>query len=429
MKEQSIWSEVTLKSFPSLESDVETHVLIVGGGIAGLLTAYQLQENNIPYILVEQDKIGNGISKNTTSFLTISHDYLYQDMIKDLGILKASVYLNLNAKAIEEYKKLSFKYDFDFYECSNILYSNYSTSIIKKEIEALNTLLVDTKVINKLPFDFNIKMGCKINNQAIIHPLKFIDCISRDLNIYEHTRIENVKENTAFTKHHKITFNKIIFATNFPCINKFGFYFTKLTQRRSYVVALKNNIKINDMYTCLDNNGLYIRKYKDYLIVGGYDRDTKKRCLVDFVNLVKDKFPNMEIAYSWSNQDCVSLDKIPYIGRLDHRHKDYYVITGFNLYGFTWAMSGSLLLLDMLKGNEANSLVNPLRKIKMKPLFVNIFNYLKNLASFKKPRCSHMGSALIYNEVDHVYECPCHGSRFLKNGKVINGPAKKNIKK
>ena len=211
--------------------------------------------------------------------------------------------------------------------------------------------------------------------------------------------------------------------------NKFGFYFTKLTQRRSYVVALKNNIKINDMYTCLDNNGLYIRKYKDYLIVGGYDRDTKKRCLVDFVNLVKDKFPNMEIAYSWSNQDCVSLDKIPYIGRLDHRHKDYYVITGFNLYGFTWAMSGSLLLLDMLKGNEANSLVNPLRKIKMKPLFVNIFNYLKNLVSFKKPRCSHMGSALIYNEVDHVYECPCHGSRFLNIGKVINGPAKKNIKK
>ena len=125
MKEQSIWSEVTLKSFPSLESDVETHVLIVGGGIAGLLTAYQLQENNIPYILVEQDKIGNGISKNTTSFLTISHDYLYQDMIKDLGILKASVYLNLNAKAIEEYKKLSFKYDFDFYEDSPLeLYTN-----------------------------------------------------------------------------------------------------------------------------------------------------------------------------------------------------------------------------------------------------------------------------------------------------------------
>ena len=60
-------------------------------------------------------------------------------------------------------------------------------------------------------------------------------------------------------------------------------------------------------------------------------------------------------------------------------------------------------------------------------LFKNIYTSMKNLLTFRRPRCTHLGCALIYNKEEEIYECPCHGSIYNKEGKVINGPARKDI--
>lgn len=417
-----------IDEFPALDSNISVDVLIVGGGISGILLAYELNKRNIDYVLLEEDRIGDGISKNTTAFLTINHDYLYNQMIGDIGVSKAKEYLSLNQNAILEYKKLSSLYDFDFKECSNIIFSSYDSELLSKEKYALELLGVNVNEVDSIPFDIKFHKGLEIRSQAIIHPLKFIKCISKNLNIYEHTRIEEVFNRIAYTKNHKITFNKIVIATNYPIINRFGFYFTKLTQRRSYVVSIKSDKTINDTYTSIDENGLYIRNYKNYIIVGGNDRDMKNQCFMDFTKTIGNIFPKYQIEYAWSNQDIVTLDHIPYIGRIDPFHKNYYVITGFNLYGFTWAMAASKIIADMMIDNKQCDLVDPSRMMRFKPFIINLSTYLKNFFSFKTPRCTHMGSALHYNRNDDVYECPCHGSRFLSNGKVISGPAKKRLK-
>ena len=62
-----------------------------------------------------------------------------------------------------------------------------------------------------------------------------------------------------------------------------------------------------------------------------------------------------------------------------------------------------------------------------KNLFKNIKTSVINLSNFNKPRCSHLGCRLIYNKKERIYECPCHGSIYNKEGKVINGPARKDI--
>lgn len=86
----SIWSE-TAKSpeFNALDGDIKTDVLIVGGGIAGILCAYELQKAGVDYALIESERICGGITKNTTAKITSQHGLIYQDLIKKFGTEKA----------------------------------------------------------------------------------------------------------------------------------------------------------------------------------------------------------------------------------------------------------------------------------------------------------------------------------------------------
>lgn len=425
MNNKSIWeSEVEVDSFPFLNEDIETDVLIIGGGITGLLCAYELKKRNIDCVIAERDKIGKGITKNTTAFITAQHEVLYQDLIGKHGEKKAKEYLMLNLQAIKKYKELGANYDIDFKECTSTLFSNESEDKIAREKVALDSLGYPCNLVDSLPLDIPIKKGLEFKNQATLHPLKLVKNISKELKIYEKTGIERLKSNYAYTKNHKIKFNNVIIATHFPFINHCGLYFMKMYQRRSYVVALKNK-KIEGTFCSIDPNGLYFRSHGDYLIVGGNDRDTKNICKCNFEKEVTRMFKDKDIEYSWSNQDCITLDEIPYIGQYSILYKNWYVATGFNLWGFTWAMISSWLLADLIEKKEKHSLVSPQRNMFNKQLLSNIGTTFKNMFTLRTPRCSHLKTALLYNKIENTWECPSHGSRFDKKGNVLDGPAQK----
>ena len=317
MKDMSIWSDtVKLKEFPKLNKSIKTKVLVVGGGITGILCAYELKKRHIDVVLVEQDSIGKGVSKNTTAFITAQHELLYQDIVKNHGIKQAYTYLKLNLKALEEYKKLGNSFDVDFQTCSSIMFSSVSKDIILKEKEVLDKLGYKTELINKLPLNnIDIKLGIKFNNQGKLHPLKLINALANGLNIYEQSRIENIKGNKAFVNGHIVEFEKVIIASHYPLIDKTGLYFLKLFQRRSYVAAIKHE-PCSDTYCSVDENGMYFRSYKNYLIIGGNDRNIGKECKCSFIskveNLFKDdviEFANLEGLDAHSNSIKVRFEE------------------------------------------------------------------------------------------------------------------------
>ena len=236
---ESIWShEVEIDSFPKLDSCIKTSILVIGGGITGILCAYELKKKNYNVVLVEQDRIGKGITKNTTAFISAHHDLLYQDIIKKLSVDKARTYLQLNTEAISYYKKLGENYDIDYKECSAILFTSKDNQKIYKEKYVLDNFNYPCEIVSSLPIDnIDITVGIKFNNQGQLNPLKVIKELSKELTIYENTRIENIKGHRAYTKGHYIEFSKVIIATHYPLINRYGLYFTKLYQRRSYVSA------------------------------------------------------------------------------------------------------------------------------------------------------------------------------------------------
>ena len=98
----SIWSETELPSFPKLQQDIQTDVLIIGGGMAGILTAYFLQKEKVDYVLVEKDRICGGVTGNTTAKITAQHGLIYQKIKKSGGVEKARKYLEANLWALGE---------------------------------------------------------------------------------------------------------------------------------------------------------------------------------------------------------------------------------------------------------------------------------------------------------------------------------------
>ena len=100
----SVWSDsVKIPKFPSLKSNIETDVLIIGGGMSGILCAYMLKQAGVDYTLVEATQICQGITKNTTAKITSQHGLIYDKLIKSVGVEKAALYLQKLIKKLLKY--------------------------------------------------------------------------------------------------------------------------------------------------------------------------------------------------------------------------------------------------------------------------------------------------------------------------------------
>ena len=261
---KSVWADsCEIKRFPQLKEDIKTDVLIIGGGITGILTAYHLEQKGVKYVLVEKNRICRHTTANTTAKITFQHGLIYHKIQKQYGNEAVFKYFQANKSAFEEYQKLSKNIDCDFEIKDNYVYSTDNTETLEKELDALQNIGYNAEFCDKLPLPFKNVGAIKFKNQAQFNPLKFISAICKNLNIYEKTFVSEMIGNTAVTKYGKIHANKVIVATHFPFINKHGSYFLKLYQHRSYVIALENADDVNGMYVDDDKKGISFRNYKN----------------------------------------------------------------------------------------------------------------------------------------------------------------------
>lgn len=422
---KSIWNDIEKPKFNTLKGDVKTDVLIVGGGMCGLLCAYVLKNEGVDCVLVEADEICAGITNGTTAKITFQHGLIYDKITKKYGHEKAHLYYKSQKEAFEKLVELASDSDLEF--CNSFVYSRTDREVIEKEVDALNKIGCDAVFCKETELPFDIAGAVMIGNQANFHPLKFAYSIAKDLKIYENTKIIELKPNTAITNRGTIKAKKIIVATHFPFINKHGGYFLKMYQHRSYVLALRNAQSIKGMYVDEAKDGLSFRNYGDLLLLGGGSHRTGSQGgnWKELEKFAQKHYPDAHEIGRWATQDCMTLDSIPYIGQYSKSTPDLYVATGFNKWGMTSSMVSAMLLCDMICGrkSEYEEVYSPSRTILHPQLAVNMFESIKGLVTPTAPRCPHLGCALKYNKEEHSWDCPCHGSRFDENGKLINNPA------
>lgn len=430
----SVWeSNLNTHKFNKLNKDIKTDVLIIGGGITGILCAHALKIAGIDYVLAEAETIGNGITKNTTAKITSQHGLIYDKIIKKHGDEKAKMYLEANNNALKNYIELCKNINCDFETKDSYVYSINNTTKIENEMKALNKLGFDAQFENKLNIPLTVAGAIKFKNQAQFNPLKFISEISQKLKIFENTKIRKIEGSTAFTDKYKIKSQKIIVTTHFPFLNRHGAYFIKMYQHRSYVIALENAQNVNAMYVDEAQKGMSFRNYKNLLLIGGGDHRTGKKggAWEELRAFAKRVYPQSAEEYYWATQDCMTLDGIPYIGEYSPNTPNLLVATGFNKWGMTSAMVSADILTDLVQGkkNDYAPVFSPSRSILHPQLVVNAFETIADYIYPTTKRCPHLGCALKWNPYEHTWDCHCHGSRFAKNGKLIDNPATDDLNK
>ena len=431
---ESLWEQTSEHvGFPALDRDLKTDVLIIGGGMAGVLCAWMLEQAGVSYVLAEAKNLGSGITKNTTAKITFQHGLIYAKLLRKFGTERAKQYLQANQAALEQFRALCREIPCGFEEKCSYVYDLDDRRKIEKELAALEKLGYSGEFTQTLPLPFSVAGAIRFPGQAQFHPLQFLAGISRGLHIYEHTPVRELIGTTAVTDGGWIRAERIIVATHFPFLNKHGGYFLKLYQHRSYVIALENAPDIHGMYVDEAQKGMSFRNYGELLLLGGGDHRTGKKggAWSELRDFARQHFPEARERYHWATQDCMSLDGVPYIGPYSAGTSRLYVATGFNKWGMSSSMAAAMVLRDCMlgKNNPWAEVFSPSRTILRPQLALN---GLEALAGFLTPtgkRCPHLGCALKWNPAEHTWDCPCHGSRFDADGTLIDNPATGDLKK
>ena len=428
----SLWIDtVELPRFGALEKDIKTDVLIIGGGLAGVLCAHMLHQAGVDYALVEADRIGRGITKNTTAKITSQHGLIYAKLERGMGLDAAKTYLEANQAALERYRELCRDIDCAFQEQDAFVYAMNDSYKLEREAEVLREIGFPADLVSQVPLPMTVAGALRFPKQAQFHPLKFVSGLVPGLRIYEDTKVLELAPGLAVTNRGKIRAEKIIVATHFPILNKHGSYFLKLYQHRSYVLALRGAGELDGMYIDEADKGLSFRSCGNLLLLGGGSHRTGKKGgnWWELSSFAQSAYPGATEVFRWATQDCMTLDGVPYIGQYSLSTPDLYVATGFNKWGMTGSMAAAMLLRDLVQGkdNPWAELFSPSRSMLHPQLALNALEATLSLLTPTAPRCPHMGCALKYNVAEHSWDCPCHGSRFTREGKLIDNPATDDV--
>lgn len=475
---KSIWSEtVQIEGRPSLTSDISVEVAVIGAGMAGILTALLLKEQGIQAIVLEADRIGSGQTKNTTAKITAQHNLIYDRLIKDMGMRKARQYAQANMQAIEEYRRIIMDYNIEchFSDCPAYLYTKENPDAVRQEAEAAGSLGIDAIFTTETTLPFSIKGAVKFNNQAVFHPLEFLKAAAQDLTVFEHTKAKRLDGDKIITENASVTAKHIVFATHFPFVNVPGYYFAKMHQGRSYVLALETSAMLDGAYLGIDSDSLSLRQVGDMILLGGGGHRTGENYIGGKYQMLRSKakefWPQSREVACWSAQDCMTPDSVPYIGRYSRSRPNWYVCTGFGKWGMSSSMVAATLISNSIIGQRhpCSPVFSPQRHITppaAKSIMKNGLEAAKGLGRgvFAVPkenidnfpnghggiveyggekygvykdedgqcyivevRCPHMGCQLEWNPDELSWDCPCHGSRFDYRGKLIDNPAQENL--
>lgn len=424
----SIWQKgVQRDTVRPLDGNVQTDVLVIGGGMAGILCAYMLKQAGVDCILVEAKRLCDGVTGGTTAKITLQHGLIYDKLIRQYGDERAQLYLQAQREACGRYEDLCQAIDCDYEKQDAYVYSLDDRGAIEREAEAYSRLGEKAAFCETVDLPFSVAGAVCVRGQAQFHPLKFAYAMAKEITIYEDTKVQHLTPHKVITDRGEIRYQKVIVATHFPIDNKHGGYFLKMYQHRSYVVALDGAKSMKGMYVDEDEKGLSFRSYGDLLLLGGGAHRTGKqgRNWRELEAVARRYYPSSRVVAKWAAQDCITLDGMPYIGQYSAKTPNLYVATGFNKWGMTSTMVAARVLTDLVleKPCEYERVFSPSRKPIWSALAANATEATVGLLTPTKPRCPHLGCALKYNAAEHSWDCPCHGSRFTEKGELIDNPA------
>ncbi len=477
-KPRSLWEQtVDIPRRAPLSGDVVTQAIVIGAGMAGVLIADRLTQRGVATVVLEASRIGSGQTRRTTAKITSQHGMTYDALIKRFGQERAQQYAQANEQAIRAYAECVRKRDIDcdFRETASYLYAFENDAPLRREAEAAAALGIDARFVSDPGLPFAVAGAVRFGHQACFHPLRFLRAMSEGLEIYEDTCVLAVEGNNVRTTRGTVRAEHIVFASHYPFINVPGWYFLRMHQERSYVLALESDWLPDALYFSPDQDGLSLRAADGLLLVSGGSHRTGEnsqgRRYEALHAQARKLLPVGREVYRWSAQDCMTLDGMPYIGRFSQSTPNWYVATGFGKWGMSSSMAAALCIAGLITDDPPEwwAVFSPARlrlSASAKSLATDTAQAFKGLSRewlgvpdetldalpnghggiveadghkagvykdetgrchIVDPRCPHLGCQLEWNPDEKSWDCPCHGSRFAYDGSLLDDPAQESL--
>jgi len=502
----SYWIDsVKPAEFKQLKENRKTDVLIVGGGLAGITTAYCLLKAGKRIILLEDGLIGSGESGRTTAHITAALDDRYYDIENLFGVEGSRIAAESHTAAIEwiasTVKNENIDCDFERVDGFLFLHPSDKEDNLRKELTATQTAALKTEWLDKTHHIASYNGPCiKYPGQAQFHILKYLKSLAEAVikmggEIYTRSHAENINSKGAKCNGFEINAAHVVVATNSP-VNDLVTMHTKQSPFRTYVIGARipkgrlphslwwDTGNMNTRWMTAPYHYVRIQPFDDeyeLLISGGEDHKTgqaddegiNEEDRYDVLEeWTRKHFPLItDVVFRWSGQVLEPLDYMGFIGK-NPGDENIYIVTGDSGNGMTHTTIAGILITDLILGkeNKWTSLYSPKRiPIKVPGRFLSetlnmakqYGDYIKKadieeadqlasdegailskgfrkIALYRDPTgtlhsftavCPHLGCVLQWNGDEKTFDCPCHGSRFSKEGVVINGPAVSNLER
>ena len=441
----SLWlnSDENINKFNKLDKDISTDVCIIGAGIFGLTCGYYLTKQGFNVVILEKGpEIASKTTGHTTAKITSQHNLIYKYLIDSLSVSEAKHYLYANQEAIENIYQIikDENIDCDFKRQDSYVYTNNSDELekIKLENKAVNSLGFNSEFVTSTPLPFDVLGAIKFPNQAEFNPIKYAyglaDCITKNSGkIYTDSLVKNIqKENNNFItlcQDYVVNSKYLILASHYPFIDRLGYYFLKMYQSTSYVIAVDIGDKTFDGMYINSEQPTFSYRFANYsgsggkrlLLVGGADHKTGSKIdLSNAYNILEDEvrkyYPDCKVLYKWNTEDCITLDKIPYIGEFSHFMPNMYIGTGFNKWGMTSSNVAGNIIVDKILGKE-NEYEDVFKATRLHPIKNNaeLGNMIKETANSLVINKFKVPEKISENTKDDIKNISAHVSDFDKN--------------
>ncbi|MGK5533611.1 FAD-dependent oxidoreductase [Streptomyces sp. URMC 129] len=481
---------------PPLTEDTEADVAVVGGGIAGLVTAWELARAGRGVVVLEAGRIAAGVTGHTTAKVSALHTRIYGRLLRTRGPEGARLYARSQQDAVERVAgiaaELAVDCDLERLPAYTYVTDPAEAGALRAEAEAAREAGLPAAFTTGTGLPFPVAGAVRVEHQAQFHPRAFLlaladDLVARGGRIHEDTRITGLTEGEPcrLTAEHgpTVTARDVVVATHYPVFDRGG-HFARLAVHRELVVAapIPAEADPHGVYLTEEEGTRSVRTapYGDgqrLLIVTGEkftpgtggDVPARFERLADWARSRFPGIPGGVITHRWAAQDTDPTDTVPLVGRLHPGARHVYVATGFGGWGMSGGVMAARLLAARLTGGDLPwaELYDSTRlwsAVREAPAFLGhqartgkhwlgdrlrtpragsadtvapgtgavvrvggrpcaVYRDEEGTVHAVSARCTHLGCLVAFNAAETTWECPCHGSRFAVDGRVLQGPA------
>jgi glycine/D-amino acid oxidase-like deaminating enzyme/nitrite reductase/ring-hydroxylating ferredoxin subunit len=353
--------------------------IVVGGGIFGCATAYQLKSAGQRVALVEGRAIGCGTTGHSSAKVSVDQKGIYSNLAQQHNDAFARKYYDFSYHALMTMDTMvrTLNLDCGWDRRSHITWTDREDSVdqIRKEFEVCQRigipceLMSDTDLSRELP-NVGAKLGVCFPGQAMFNPYQFCVELCKHIDgdgsrVFEDSRVTTVEESSHPHRvlidalDSSLTADNVVLATHLPILDR-SMHFAVFRGSRTHCVAARvRNNPIHNMFINIDEPTRSLRSTLDGSIVclsgntceQGNETETQK-LYDDLADWLRRHYDVEEILYKWSAMDYISGDRVPYIGPLHRGVDSIYTGTGFSKWGLTGSIAGAELVAAMIRGDK-----------------------------------------------------------------------------